>query len=314
MRITICGSISFYKTIRKVEQRLNKLGFETFIPVGFGKTSQDDEKIKDSLTLEEDAQRKINLDLINEHHRKVQESEGIFIVNLDKNGMKNYIGGNTFLEMGFAFVNNRDIFLYNPIPSNSYTAEIKAMRPMIINKNLNKVVKYYKNLPKVYVSSKSTIKINSVSFGLRQSGFKANVLGVQTKSSVSNQPLSYNEIYEGAINRLKNLKEQSKGKYEYLVSIESGLVFIDKGIEYIDLGLCIIEDKKGRQELALSAGIRIPSVIAKKIIETKDELGPYFQRKYNLKEKDAALYLSHGKVKREDLLKQAVACAYSNIN
>jgi hypothetical protein len=59
---------------------------------------------------------------------------------LDKNGIKNYIGGNTFLEMGFAHVLNQKIFLLNPIPEIPfYKTEIEAMRPVVLNGDLAKI-------------------------------------------------------------------------------------------------------------------------------------------------------------------------------
>ena len=61
-------------------------------------------------------------------------------MNLDKHGVKNYIGGNTFLEMGFAHVLNQKIFLLNPIPDMPYyKTEITAMKPVIIDCDLNRI-------------------------------------------------------------------------------------------------------------------------------------------------------------------------------
>ncbi len=60
-------------------------------------------------------------------------------VNIDKKGIKNYIGGNTFLEMGFAHVLDKKIFLLNEIPDISYKDEIKAMQPIILNGDLSKI-------------------------------------------------------------------------------------------------------------------------------------------------------------------------------
>ena len=52
--------------------------------------------------------------------------------NYDKHGIKNYIGGNAFLEMGFAHVLGIKKFIYlNPIRKMPYyETEIVAMRPL----------------------------------------------------------------------------------------------------------------------------------------------------------------------------------------
>ncbi|MBT4597707.1 hypothetical protein HOC76_01665, partial [bacterium] len=47
-----------------------------------------------------------------------------------------YIGGNTFLEMGFAHVLGKKIFLLNGIPDISYKAEIIAMQPKCLKGDL----------------------------------------------------------------------------------------------------------------------------------------------------------------------------------
>jgi hypothetical protein len=70
----------------------------------------------------------------------MQDMDAVLALNLDRKGIKNYIGGNTFLELGFAYILNKKIFLYNPIPDIPfYNTEIIAMRPIIINGDLTKI-------------------------------------------------------------------------------------------------------------------------------------------------------------------------------
>ena len=70
----------------------------------------------------------------------MQGADAVFVLNLDKNGIPNYIGGNTFLEIGFAYVLGQKIFLFNPIPDIPlYKTEIEAMKPIILNKDLSLV-------------------------------------------------------------------------------------------------------------------------------------------------------------------------------
>jgi hypothetical protein len=59
---------------------------------------------------------------------------------MDKHGIENYIGGNVLIEMGYAHILNKKIFLYNPIPNiEFYKTEIIAMQPVILNGDINKV-------------------------------------------------------------------------------------------------------------------------------------------------------------------------------
>jgi hypothetical protein len=47
------------------------------------------------------------------HYKHILESDAILCVNLEKNGIKNYIGGNVLIEMGQAYVHDKKIFLFN---------------------------------------------------------------------------------------------------------------------------------------------------------------------------------------------------------
>ncbi len=75
------------------------------------------------------------------HFDKIKSSDAILVLNYDKDGKKNYIGGNTFLEMAIAFEHAKKIFLFNPIPKESpYMEEIASMKPIIIDHDLKKIV------------------------------------------------------------------------------------------------------------------------------------------------------------------------------
>lgn len=148
MKIVICGSIAFTPKIKEVADILIEQGHNVEIPL----TSQ--RIINGELTLEdflkekaingdgafrESALRKIKDDVIKRYYNLIIESDAILIVNLENKNIPNYIGGNTFLEMGFAHVLNKKIYLYNNIPTISYSDEIIAMRPVILDGNLLKI-------------------------------------------------------------------------------------------------------------------------------------------------------------------------------
>ena len=50
---------------------------------------------------------------LHEHYKGILESDAVLIVNLEKNGIKNYIGGNVLMEMGQAYVNHKKIYFLN---------------------------------------------------------------------------------------------------------------------------------------------------------------------------------------------------------
>ena len=113
--------------------RLGHNAFVTNLALPFlGKTDEEKELIK--------IDQKNNQDAIREFWELMQGADAVLVVNLDKNGIKNYIGGNTLMEIGFAHVLNQKIFLYNPIPDIPYyKTEIEAVKPIIINGDLLKI-------------------------------------------------------------------------------------------------------------------------------------------------------------------------------
>jgi len=80
------------------------------------------------------------MDAIREFWRMMQGADAVLVLNFDKNGIKNYVGGNTLMEIGFAHVLSQKIFMLNPIPEMPYCkTEIEAVRPIIINGNISKI-------------------------------------------------------------------------------------------------------------------------------------------------------------------------------
>ncbi len=82
---------------------------------------------------------KIQLDVIRAYFEKIKENDAILVLNKTKNNIVNYIGGNSLIEIAFAHVLNKKIFLFNPVPKMSYSDEIEAMKPIVLNGDLNKI-------------------------------------------------------------------------------------------------------------------------------------------------------------------------------
>ncbi len=126
--------MQFVDKMVEVKDKLQSLGHEAFLTDLHknlvGKTDEEIEKIK--------LYQKYNLDAIREFWREMQGADAVLVLNFDKTGIKNYIGGNTLMEIGFAHVLNQKIFLWNPIPEMPYCkTEIEAMKPVIINGDLS---------------------------------------------------------------------------------------------------------------------------------------------------------------------------------
>ena len=136
MKIGVVGSMQYTEKMLEARDELVKLGHSAFLTTladpFVGKTNEEIEKIK--------LHQKYNLDAIREFWNQMQGADALLVMNLDKNNIQYYIGGNTLMEIGFAHVLNQKIFLYNPIPEIPYyKSEIEAVKPIVINGDLKKI-------------------------------------------------------------------------------------------------------------------------------------------------------------------------------
>ncbi len=298
MTITICGSMHFVKEMIMWRTKLTEEGFDVYIPGGI----EDSQGYKEAGTSEESTKRKIENDFIKSHYRYIKQSEAVLILNYEKNGIPNYVGGNSLMEMSLAFTKNRDIFLLNPVPEQAYSAEINAMQPIVINNDIKNIVNYFKSLPTVVLSSESPIKLKATSLALREYNLRYQVIGFKTKSKVSEQPSSIQETYDGAQNRLIDLKKQTKGsKPKLYLSIESGEAKLINNYNYFGHSVCVIDDGQ-KQVMTILTDIEFPKEMTDLVPDVYPDLGMLVQEKYGVKTKDPFAYITHGKLSREKLI------------
>ena len=138
MKISICGSITHHKEMREAQKRLLSFGHVVLVPDSLDLIEQ--KGFKKPETVEERLAAEANYNFIGEHFQKIAASDGVFVVNVIKNGVEGYVGGNTFLEMGLAFYLQKKIFLLNPIPKVSYELELHAMHPIVVYNDYSIVV------------------------------------------------------------------------------------------------------------------------------------------------------------------------------
>ena len=141
MRITICGSVKFADKLVDIYRQLEKMGHEPVMHEDmFGIADGTAKELIDGFGLDHSEIKKKH-NFIKLWHNLICGSDAILVCNFDKNGIKNYIGGNTLMEIGFAHVNDKKVFLLNPIPEDiPYVDEIKAMADLVIEGDLKKIV------------------------------------------------------------------------------------------------------------------------------------------------------------------------------
>jgi nucleoside 2-deoxyribosyltransferase len=129
--------MQFHEEMRTVKRELEEMGYTVLVPKsldlmdteGFVHPQSDEARIT----------AKIEYDFIREHFRKIEKSDAILVLNYDKKNIPHYIGGNTFLEMGYAFGLGKKIFVLNSIPDMDYRTEMHAMQPVILGGDLNRL-------------------------------------------------------------------------------------------------------------------------------------------------------------------------------
>lgn len=136
MKIGVIGSMQYTEKMLELCEQLKEQGHEGFVTTlhaaFIGKTDEEKEEIK--------LRQKNDMDAIREFWRMMQGADAVLVANYDKHGVANYIGGNTFLEIGFAHVLDQKIFMMNPIPEIPYyKTEIEAMKPVVLNGDLSMI-------------------------------------------------------------------------------------------------------------------------------------------------------------------------------
>jgi nucleoside 2-deoxyribosyltransferase len=84
---------------------------------------------------------KLKGEAITKHFRKIDQSDAILVTNYEKKGIENYIGGNTFLEIGYAFGTGKKVYILHDLPTESaYKEEILGMRPHVLQGDISNIV------------------------------------------------------------------------------------------------------------------------------------------------------------------------------
>lgn len=122
MIITVCGSSRFKKEILKAARDLALAGNTVLAPTVFHHME------------EEDLPKEVLLQLDNSHKEKIEMSDAIFVVNVNK-----YIGESTFGEIDWAQRKKKQVYFLEPMEeekpaedkaSDAPTAEETAVEPV----------------------------------------------------------------------------------------------------------------------------------------------------------------------------------------
>lgn len=139
--ITICSSSSFYEHVVDLQEQLESMGYQVLVPETATNMKKAGtfqlEGFKPSLG---DTEWKARL--MHGHFDKVEQGDICLVVNDDKHGIKNYIGGNVLMEMALAFHRRKPIVILNDLPEEStFLEEIAGMDPVILHGDIKNITK-----------------------------------------------------------------------------------------------------------------------------------------------------------------------------
>jgi len=136
MKIFIICSKAFYGTIPPIKEALEKTGHEITLPNSYD--DPDAESKYYELGAKEHAVWKASM--IKHSEDVINSIDAVLVLNFEKNGQQNYIGGATFLEMYDAFRLGKTIYMYNDVPDGMLKDEIVGFSPIILNEKLAKIM------------------------------------------------------------------------------------------------------------------------------------------------------------------------------
>jgi hypothetical protein len=135
MKLFIITSKSFYDSIPEITKELESRGHVITLPNSYDEPFAEDAYRE----LGKEAHSKWKEEMYKRSEAIIEENDAVLVLNFKKNGVENYIGGATFMEMYDAFRLRKKIYLYNDIPEGILKDEIVGFAPVILNGNLDEV-------------------------------------------------------------------------------------------------------------------------------------------------------------------------------
>ena len=119
-----------------MRKQLLSRGFTVLVPADLDHIENNESYMTND---EDKISTKIEFDFIREHFKKIEQADAILILNYEKKGIPGYIGGNTFMEMGYAFGLDKKVYLLYPIPEMDYKTEMYAIQPIVLDGNVDNI-------------------------------------------------------------------------------------------------------------------------------------------------------------------------------
>ena len=136
MKILIICSKRFYGNIPNIKDKLEQKNIQVFLP-----NCYDDPKTEERMwNLGREKHQEFKAQMYKQSEETIKNMDAVLVLNFNKNGQENYIGGATFLEIYDAFRMGKKIYFINDIPNNMLKDELIGFNPTIINDDLVKII------------------------------------------------------------------------------------------------------------------------------------------------------------------------------
>lgn len=164
---------------------------------------------------------------------------------------------------------------------------------------------------KILIGTKNPGKIKGTKQAFEKYFENIDIEGISVDSEVGEQPLN-EKIYQGAKNRVKNLKKYAKENninVDYFVALEAGITNLLGN--WVNINIAYIENKQGLNSMGISQGYPIPNKYIEEIKNTnlQNVVDKLFNEE-NLGQKNGVInILTKGEITRTDLNKNAIIMA-----
>lgn len=134
MKILLICSKAFYDKLAFYKEELEKKGHEIYMP-NCHDAPETEAKYRGT-----ELHKVFKAKMFRQSEETIKNMDAVLVLNFNKNGQENYIGGATFLEIYDAFRMNKKIYFINDIPNNMLKDELIGFDPLIINNDLSKII------------------------------------------------------------------------------------------------------------------------------------------------------------------------------
>ncbi len=133
--VVLCGSLDFTEQMSDAASELREMGFSVVLPETARLVL--DGSVSLSAVLAEKAsgrivRRTIRQDTLRAYYSTIADADAVLVLNYPKGPIENYVGGHVLVEMAFAHVLRKRLFLLNPLPDLPYRDVIEAMQAVIL--------------------------------------------------------------------------------------------------------------------------------------------------------------------------------------